>query len=98
MEKRFNGFYEDEDSVKMMDVINKQADIEYKKNLKEQIKENKKRRNVNILCVIGSITLFAIVMAWVIILNNKLNQQDMNTCLKNNSKEYCEQNTGWGVK
>lgn len=98
MNNRFNGFYEDEDSVKMMDVINKRADIEYKKNLKEQIKENKKRRNVNILCVIGSITLFAIVMAWVVILNNKLNQQDMNSCLKSNSKEYCEQNTGWGVK
>lgn len=98
MENKFNGFYEDEDSVKMMDVINKRADIEYKKNLKEQVKENKKRRNINILCVIGSITLFAIVMAWVIILNNKLNQQDMNSCLKNNSKDYCEQNVGWGVR
>ena len=98
MEKRFNGFYEDEDSVKMMDVINKQADIEYKKNLKEQIKENKRKKITNTLCVIGSITLFAIVMVWIVILNTRLNKQDMNSCLKNNSQEYCNTNIGWVVK
>lgn len=98
MNNRFNGFYEDDDSVKMIDAINKNADIEYKKNLKKQEKENKRKRTTNALCVIGSISLFVIVMVWVVILNNKLNQQDMNSCLKNNSKDYCEQNVGWGVR
>lgn len=98
MNNRFNGFYEDDDSVKMIDAINKNADIEYKKNLKKQEKENKRKRTTNALCVIGSISLFVIVMVWVVILNNKLNQQDMNSCLKNNSKDYCEQNVGWGAR
>lgn len=98
MEKGFNGFYEDEESLKMIDVINRNADIEYKKNLAFVKKEKRKQKGIDGLCLIGSIMLFAIIISWGIKLNNKLNQQDMNSCLRNNTQEYCEKNSGWGVK
>ena len=95
---KFKDFYEDEESIKMMNAINKNSDIEYKKNLRINRKETKKQNIKDILCITGSILLFALVIAWVIILNSKLNQKDMKNCLKNNTQDYCVQNVVWGVK
>ena len=90
--------YEDDESIKMMALINENADREYEINKYLANKENKKKSIMNFICVISSIILFIIVIAWVIVLNQKLNQEDMDHCLKNNTHEFCQKNVGWGVK
>lgn len=99
--EKFNNLdelYEDEESKKMMKIINNQQVKTYKEYLKQQEKEEKSQNIRNILCLVGCIGLFAFVMVWAILLNIKLDKKDMENCLKNNNQEYCNQTVAWGAE
>ncbi len=95
---KFEGLWEDEESLKMMNIINNQQVKTYNENLKQQVKEERKQDIKNVSCLLGSILIGVIMLIMIFNLNSKLNKQEMNSCLENNSVAYCDQNTGWGVK
>ena len=90
--------YEDDESQYMMQMINNQQEKIYKKRLEKQAKEERKQDIKNGTYLLGSILIGVIMLIMIFNLNSKLNKQEMNSCLENNSVAYCEQNTGWGVK
>lgn len=94
----FEGLWEDEESLKMMNIINDQQVLAFNKRQQELEKIEKRKNIKTCVCLIGSIVLFAVIMAWLVVLNGKLNQQEMTSCLENHDQAYCEQNTGWGVR
>ncbi len=90
--------YEDKESQEMIRIINEQ----HERALKEKVQMNKNREqkeDIKLLVkLILAVVLFVILFIQVIKVNTKLNKQEMNACLQNNTQEYCSQNTGWGVK
>lgn len=100
MEKnnKLEDLYEDEESKKMMKIINDQQVKIYNENLAKQAKEERKQDIKNGTYLLGSILIGVIMLMMIFNLNSKLNKQEMSTCLQNNTQEYCSQNTGWGVK
>lgn len=95
---KFKGLYEDEESLKMMNIINNQQVKSYNENLEKQAKEERKQDIKSGAYLLGSILIAVLMLMMIFNLNSKLNKQEMNSCLKNNSVAYCNQNTGWGVK
>lgn len=95
---KFKGLYEDEESLKMMNIINNQQVKTYNESLEKQAKEERKQNIKNGAYLLGSILIGVIMLMMIFNLNSKLNKQEMNSCLENNSVAYCNQNTGWGVK
>lgn len=95
---KFEGLYEDEESLKMMKIINNQQVKTYNESLAKQAKEERKQDIKNGAYLLGSILIGIIMLMMIFNLNSKLNKQEMNSCLKDNSVAYCNQNTGWGVK
>lgn len=95
---KFEGLYEDEESKKMMKIINDQQVKTYNENLEKQVKEERKQEIKNGAYLLGSILIAVLMLMMIFNLNSKLNKQEMNSCLENNSVAYCDQNTGWGVK
>lgn len=95
---KFEGLYEDEESLKMMNIINNQQVKTYNESLEKQAKEERKQNIKNGAYLLGSILIGVIMLMMIFNLNSKLNKQEMSLCLENNSVAYCNQNTGWGVK
>lgn len=81
----FKGFYEDEESIKMMEIINKEADKEYAKRVKE--KENKQNK-IMMAFVIGSLIFIA---SCILIISGKHTQKNINECVaKGETQTVCE--------
>lgn len=95
---KFEGLYEDEESLKMMNIINNQQIKSYNESLEKQAKEERKQNIKNGAYLLGSILIAVLMLMMIFNLNSKLNKQEMSACLQNNTQEYCSQNTGWGVK
>lgn len=97
----FYGFYEDEESKKMMDIINNQCNQE---KIKKQIlsKQLKKQNKINnIKTVILTIIILIIGIASGIIYMDKVEEQieqEYNECLKTNDSLYCKSTVRGGIK
>lgn len=81
----FKGFYEDEDSIKMLESINQAANKEYAK--RENKKEQKQNR-IMMAFVIGSLIFIA---SCILILAGKHTQKNINECVaKGETQTVCE--------
>lgn len=84
---KFKGFYEDEESLKMLEIINQQANEEYEKELKKE----KKERIEDILIKIFIIASLLFMAGCVIYVSSLKYNKDVNECVaKGESKASCE--------
>lgn len=81
----FKGFYEDEESLKMMDAINKEADKEYARRIK--VREEKKNNKIKVFVVLS--LLF--ITGCVLYLSGKNYQANVSKCVANGENQaVCE--------
>ena len=83
----FKGFYEDEESLKMLEAINKSADEEYKKTQKKEKRE--KIEGIFIKIFVVASLLF---MAWcVLYVSSRKYQNNVDECVaKGENQASCE--------
>ena len=85
--KKFTGFYEDEESIKMMDLINESATKEYERR-KVAYKKAKKQDKLITIFVIGSLIFMGLCVLYI---SNKIFEKDVAECVaKGNDKAVCE--------
>lgn len=85
--KKFTGFYEDEESQKMMEIINRSANEEYAKR-KVAYKKAKKQDKLIKIFVIGSLIFMGLCVLYI---SNKIFEKDVAECVaKGNDKAVCE--------
>ena len=58
----FKGFYEDEESLKMMDAINKEADKEYARRIKAR--EEKKNNKIKVFVVLSLLFITILLISF----------------------------------
>lgn len=81
----FKGFYEDEESLKMMDVINREANKEYVRRIK--VKEQKQNKIIKVFVVLS----LMFIAGCVLYLSGKKYQTDVSKCVANGeSQAVCE--------
>lgn len=82
---KFEGFYEDEDSIKMLESINQAANKEY---VKKENKKEQKQNRIMMTFVIGSLIFIA---GCIIHLSHKGYEKNVNECVaKGESQTVCE--------
>lgn len=82
----FKDFYEDEESLKMMEAINKSANEEKKKREQQLFQEARTEKAFKIFVIALLIALLTIVL----IINGKLQQSGIESCIKKgNTESYC---------
>lgn len=82
----FKDFYEDEESLKMMKAINKSANEEKKKREQQLFQEARTEKAFKIFVIALLIALLTIVL----IINGKLQQSGIESCIKKgNTESYC---------
>lgn len=82
----FKDFYEDEESLKMMRAINKSANEEKKRREQQLFQEARTEKAFKIFVIALLIALLTIVL----IINGKLQQSGIESCIKKgNTESYC---------
>lgn len=83
----FEGFYEDEESLKMLDMINKNADKEY-----VRIKKQEKKDKIgNLLMKVFIIASLMFVTGCLVYISSKSFNKNVEECVgKGYEKDYCE--------
>jgi hypothetical protein len=96
--KKFTGFYEDEESLKMMESINRASDLERERKMKLAKVQNekakvqaKKEARSNKLFMIGVFVSMVFIATGLLYLANKSYESNYNYCVANgHSAEVCE--------
>lgn len=87
MKNNFKEFYEDEESIKMMNIINEEAEKEREKR-KELYKQEKKQDRITMIFVIGSL-LF--ILGCILYVSNKSYEKNVENCVnKGYTQTECE--------
>lgn len=84
---KFEGFYEDEESIKMMEIINKEAEKERERRMIASKKEKKADKWFKV----GLFISIALLLTGILYLANKSYESNFNYCVANgHSAEVCE--------
>lgn len=90
----FEGFYEDEESIMMMESINKASEQERVRKAQEQVKRNKiakKEAKADKWFKIGLFISMVFIATGILYLANKSYEKNYNYCVANgHSAEVCE--------
>lgn len=87
MKNNFKEFYEDEESIKMMNIINEEAEKEREKR-KELYRQEKKQDRITMIFVIGSL-LF--ILGCILYVSNKSYEKNVENCVnKGYTQTECE--------
>lgn len=84
---KFEGLWEDEESIKMMNIINEEAEKEREKR-KELYRQEKKQDRITMIFVIGSL-LF--ILGRILYVSNKSYEKNVENCVnKGYTQTECE--------